>query len=509
MTNGVPKWIGDFDLPRARRNLRVEFLGDWFRDPWRWPELDWLAQRQGASHIAGRIRADDAFRAYPLDVPKENFGTRPACILHPLDRLTYQSVVDFLSVRLAGRLPPFVCGWRLRRERPEPGQYARNSFEWSNHRHHLVEFSQRYGLALTTDIVSYFASIDSGRLREVVIRATRASRAQRRLLSYLDAFEHATDRPGLPQRSFASSLLANVFLAPLDDLLLARSQPVARARRPSTYSVVRWMDDIWLFGDDAGALRRSQTEIEAILWDLGLAMNSAKTAILEGDDLRKRARQREHSGVEAQLAVSGGNDVSGLAELVGRILEAPESTARTTYRFVLGRIEEHGLVSMARELTAIAHRAPHAADSLADAFRRLGIWRDLVGWYLEYRGSSWSRDLACAHFGRMFPSNDPSPHDDVIASFEEDCSTSDLARVTVALTRLVAWDAGAARSIIRDAARHADHALLRRAFALAALGASAERPFIRKLLRSHPENAALLELIEDRQFTPFRVPRWF
>jgi Reverse transcriptase (RNA-dependent DNA polymerase) len=509
MNGEAPGWIKDFDLVRARRNLFVEFNGDWFRDPWGWPEIMWLTEGPGAAHVAARIRADDACRGYALDVPKENFGTRPACILHPLDRLAYQVVVDFLSVRLAGNLPSFVCGWRLRRDAPEPGVYAHNGFEWRNHRRHLVEFSRRYEKALTTDIVSYFASIDLSRLTDVVARATRSSRAQRRLLAYFDTFEQATDRKGLPQRSFASSLLANAYLAPLDDLLMARSQPVRRAHRPSTHSVARWMDDIWLFGEDEGALRKAQIEIEAVLLELGLVMNSAKTVILEGDDLQNRARQREHSGVEAQLKNSGGDELSALLELVGRILAAPEQVDRTTYRFVLARVEEFGLIDVARELAAVAHRAPHAADSLADAFRRLDLWRDMSDWYLEYRRSPWLRNLACAHFGRMFPRTDALGDGRVVEALEEDCSTADLPRATVALTRLVAWDAGAARPVIREAARHLDHPLLRRSFALAAIAAGEERALIRRLLRSHRENAPLLEMIEERHFSPFRVPRSF
>ena len=295
--------------------------------------------------------------------------------------------MDFLSVRIAGRLPPFVCGWRLRRDILEPGEYAHNGFEWSNHRRHLVEFSRRYGLALTTDIVSFFASIDAGRVAELVERATRRSRAQRRLLAYLAQFERVTERSGLPQRSLASSLLANAFLAPLDELLQAMSQPVSRRRQPQTYSVVRWMDDIWLFGDDVGALRKSQVEIESVLWELGLAMNSAKTEVLEGDDLRGRARQREHSGVEAQLSNSAGEELSGLQELLDRILSAPEQVGRTTYRFVLARVEQWGLAEFARALIDIAHRAPHVADSLAHAFRRFGLWHEMAEWYLEYRDS--------------------------------------------------------------------------------------------------------------------------
>lgn len=503
-----PSWLRDFGLARARRNLRVEFGGDWFRDPWGWPEIGWLSESPASAHIAARIRADDTFRGYALDVPKENFGTRPACILHPLDRLTYQAVVDFSSVRLAGDLHPFVCGWRLRRDIVAPGEYAHNSFEWTNHRRHLVEFSRRYQFALTTDIVSFFASISLDRVGELVARRTRESRAQRRLLNYLATFETATDRPGLPQRALASSLIANAFLSPLDDLLRARSQSVARRGRAETHSVVRWMDDIWLFGNDLGSLRRSQLEIESALWDLGLVLNSGKTEILEGEDLQARAREREHSAVDAQLTRSSGNDTSALGDLVEQILASPERVSRSTYRFVLGRVERWGMTQVLRSLATVAHQAPHAADSFSHAFRRLGLVNEVADWYLEYRDSLWMRDLACAHLGAMFE-RAVCPSAAVVSALESDCLSSSLPRSSVALTRLAAWDAGQVRLLIREAARNADHALLRRALALVALGAQEERPLIRRLLRSHPENGPLLELLEVRRFRPFELSQGF
>lgn len=466
--------------------------------------MQWFA-RAGARHITDRIETEECSRAFPIDVPKENFGTRPATILHPLDRFTYQSVVDFLSVRLAGHLPDFVCGWRLRRDDPKPGVYSGNAFEWKNHREHLHEFAQRYEFALTTDVVSFFGSIDSDRLCEVVEGAARRSRARTRLLAYLKGFEAACDRRGIPQRSFASALLANAFLKPLDELLLARSSPVLRKRRRSTHSVVRWMDDIWLFGDDEGDLRLAQLELESAMRQLGLNMNTAKTTILSNGDLEDAARQRQHSGVEAQLTKTAGDETSELEELVAHLVGKPEGTSRSTYRFVMGQVEEFGLEEIARQVIPIAHRAPHAADSLADAFRRLGLWRELGDWYLWYRQSSWVQALSHAHFGRMFPRDEPALTAELADIFEEDSASKDMSVSTVAFSRLVAWDDGRARQCLREAATGAEHPLLRRNLALTALDAREERAFVRRLLRAHAENAPLLELVEERHFEPFKM----
>jgi hypothetical protein len=158
------------------------------QDPWGWPEIGWLASRAGFGYLGGQLSAPGAFRALPLDVTKENFATRPACVLNPVDRLAYQSRLDFISIAVAAGLPDFVCGWRLPRDDPVRGVYASNAFEWSNYRRHLLEFARRYEFALTTDVVSFFSTINLGQLAEQVQRTTRRSRARDRLNSYLDAY---------------------------------------------------------------------------------------------------------------------------------------------------------------------------------------------------------------------------------------------------------------------------------------------------------------------------------
>ena len=107
---------------------------------------------------------------------------------------------------------------------------------------------------------------------------------------------------GLPQRSWASSVLANMYLMALDEVLDAHAESVtlwpAEGERRSW---VRWMDDIWLFGSDAGRLRQAQLQIESSLRSLQLHMNTGKTQLLEGDDVAVEALRVEHSAVDGAL----------------------------------------------------------------------------------------------------------------------------------------------------------------------------------------------------------------
>ena len=72
-----------------------------------------------------------------IDVPKENWGTRPAVLLDITDRLMYQALVDRMSLELIGDLSKFAYGWRLPAKSPKRAIYARNGRQWDSYRGHL------------------------------------------------------------------------------------------------------------------------------------------------------------------------------------------------------------------------------------------------------------------------------------------------------------------------------------------------------------------------------------
>src|SRR5260370_13565748 len=109
-------------------NLRVDITGDWFRDPWGWPEYDYVLDGH-LDQLGARARATGTRRVAKIDVPKENFGIRPAVVLDPIDRMLFQGLVDMNTSKLIGKLSPWVHGWRLRREDPKSGDYSPNDVE--------------------------------------------------------------------------------------------------------------------------------------------------------------------------------------------------------------------------------------------------------------------------------------------------------------------------------------------------------------------------------------------
>lgn len=220
---GSIDWLKALDVLQAKKNVESEFYGDWYNDPWGWPELEFLI-KHGIDDVVLHLNGSSTRQTALLDIPKLNWGYRPAVVLDPLDRLVYQALVDRSSVELIGRLPPSVFGWRLPAGGPKPGHYAHNDLQWDAYRSHLSDASSAFDAALTTDVVSCFASIEVDRACEAVSERCKKGAPVDRLLGMLQSFDvNAPDRTGLVQRSTASAVLANMFMSVLDDVIDAHA----------------------------------------------------------------------------------------------------------------------------------------------------------------------------------------------------------------------------------------------------------------------------------------------
>jgi hypothetical protein len=486
-------WIDAVDLRRAAYNVHLEFPGDWYRDPWGWPEIEWLVETS-QDRIFERLKARGAHRPARIDVAKENFGIRPAVVLDPTDRLAYQALVDALSVDLVGDLSPLALGWRLPPELPTAGHYAKQDFQWDHFTSSLKSLSLAHRAALVTDINSCFASIPVERLAER-IDARRSNDLSARLISMLqDLGGRVPGRRGLSQRSFASAALANLYLRPLDAILAQYGGgPVGHL--PA--AAVRWMDDIWLFSDDESFLRKAQIDLQHGMEELGLSMNTAKTAVLVEEEMWSAAQDYEHSAVDQGL-VGDSRDIEPLTELVMRIIGDPEQAPRTSVKFATTRIRNHELWDYVSLFESVAHRMPHTSDHLARLFRDAETWSRLDDWYSDYTHSHWAAiDWSIAQLGTMFPTREAVSRRLTNEFADALAQSPPLALTALFAQRLSVWEPELARTAIRAALEREGHPLQRRVLALAAIGANEERDLVRKALAQYEETAVTLAMLDD------------
>lgn len=496
-------WIEVLKPSRAVGNLRVETTGDWYRDPWGWPEfsflidghLDWLESHARSSQRTRRV--------VKLDVPKENFGMRPAVVIEPLDRVLYQGLVDAASKKLIGDLERWVHGWRLKRVRVEPGVYSPNDREWRLYRDHLRFASLICDFGLKSDIVSCFASIPIDRLCEEVERKNGRGDVTKRLVSMLESFDRIPGRSGLPQRSIASAVLANMYLNRLRHVMedYASSDPILAQMAGGTL-ILRWMDDIWAFGDDDALLRGLQIDLQSAAREAGLEIHAGKTDLLAEEDLWDCVYEMEHSGVDASIDEDP-PDLEPLEHLIDKIVDSPEGADRTTIRFAMTRMRRQRLDSRLPKLIDIAPRMPQGADHIARAFRDFGMWESLQDWYVEYADGPWGKiSWSVAQMGTMFPAK-RLPSSVLIDKFGALLSSrADFPLLALAAQRLAAWKPNLARDLLHDLVEVADHPQERRVIALAAATVGQEKRFIRKILGEYEENALTLSILEERSFRP-------
>ncbi len=160
-------WSKAINLTQAVTNIKTEIPGDWHQDPWGWPELNFLLKKR-PSFVYDNCETLGTQALSLLDVPKENWGTRPAIVLDITDRVTYQALTDHLSLDLIGSMSPNAYGWRLPAVSPASGVYSHNNRQWNGYRGYLSTLTGLHTVALKTDLVSFFASIPISAAQEAI-----------------------------------------------------------------------------------------------------------------------------------------------------------------------------------------------------------------------------------------------------------------------------------------------------------------------------------------------------
>lgn len=497
-------WRTELDLGHAIRNLRMMEKGDWYRDPWGWPEYQHVLSAAGDSIWKQLEQAHTPRENSPIEVPKENFGVRPAVQLDITEHIMYQMLVDHVIADILQEMRPDAFGWRHPYGRPpSPGRYARNDFQWQTYRMRLSDLSGEYETGLKTDITSFFASIPAERVVDELAARTAKVQTIDRLEALLIGWNSA-GRSGLPQRALGSSVLANMYMQHVDELLAEYALPSSRTfGRPNGRSTfTRWMDDIWIFHTDQGPLRAAQVELQRELRSMGLILNSGKTQLLEGEDMRKRVRKVQASAVDA--AYDKSKDAAPLEEIVDQILDEREVADGTMVKFVSTRMRRWNVNYRVGDLLVAAERFPHAADSLSRLFRRRIPRGEMQEWYLDYLSSRWNCfEWSTAQFGTAIPSS-PRPRRSTISAFKRLLAeeAKSLPALALAAQRLAGWDPKAARGLLGERVAGESDPLLVRVLALSALQAGERPATVRRWLRPFAETQLTVQMLAARSFSP-------
>lgn len=263
-------------LVRAVKRLDQDMWDDLWTEPTAKIELP--AQPAEFRAAATRLAAMRRTAAFPPvripTVPKPDGLSRPAHLLPWLLRAYYQALVDsFLfdvDAKMVNRAN--VPGYRATGTRNTSQPFERGITQWKRFRKNVKKAARDPNLsaAVKTDIVGFFEQIPHDRLESRLlsmgVRADVAAEI-RAILRWT-----AGGNRGIPQGTDASSVLANIYLDPLDRALLSAGYT----------RYFRYVDDIWIFCRDEPDARRALQIAEREVRDLQLLLQSAKTRIFVG-----------------------------------------------------------------------------------------------------------------------------------------------------------------------------------------------------------------------------------
>lgn len=499
------------DLAAGQQLVRQESFGDWYKDPWGWPELTRqdLTELDCEEHgVLARDRdkrltlvQKPQFQA--IAVPKSRLGVRPAVLQDPLSRLVFLSAAAKAMPTLHAHLRPWVFGWRER-----DGKLSTSSAEWESYVASWPD-PDASGYSLKTDLTSFFASVRPVRLATELRSRLGPTAVTDILDQVVETHDEMATRSGLPQRSFASAILAHAFVAPLDDEISAALE------RGGVVAARRWMDDISAEGDEDalyGLLMRLQERAR----QLGLELNAAKTDLLpcsKGiphlwlDTIREITVPTRPVAADYGGTVEFWPDLDLLEAEEARILSDPRDARPQTVIAVLNTLTRFSAFDRSPEWLDNAHHLPSCAPKLAAYLRGATNFDSpltaakLADWFAAYNSSRWKSDGVGAAIALSFGADLPGKAVEVLREWL--LRSQHPQQLATAAQKLAVADHVFARTTIMSRLDAAHDPLTQRTLALALMTAGSGQADTEQVLRRDPRNLLLLRWLDQ---TDWRVP---
>jgi hypothetical protein len=343
---------------------------------------------------------------------KASGTSRPFVRTSPRDILLYQALVDRLAGDIESALPSRDTVFAYRQAlKSQPNAFADTPSRTAYHERIGLILEDPFGptYSLTTDIAGYYFHVNIDELERLMLTISTQVDVVSDLVSLLRGWQMLGVR-GLPQGLRPSAPLGNLFLLPLDRLLLEQG-----------VNYVRWMDDLVIGTAGFHEARRIQDEVERLLYERGLTLASDKTRILRWDvaikesedaqDQLARLKQSRRESAEdfAAEAMTWADYPPDEPEPVDPEQIDREATVEQ-YDQLLAALDEVDLPkrfqsrtrAVLRDLTALKH--PHSLDRIPHLLMRApDLIRDAVGYVAAVARSQ--PETATAVFSELLASD--------------------------------------------------------------------------------------------------------
>ncbi|MFD8375264.1 RNA-directed DNA polymerase [Streptomyces sp. NPDC059688] len=210
-----------------------------------------------------------------LEYPKGAIDVRPLSRFSVRDHLVYDALVYRLASAIDANISRNVYSYRWNSKTSQMGFPIS---AWLRMRMRSIKLIKRDPSLrfASTDVSSFYEHVDIATLTDDLYAVTPDGWTLKRLNKFLANFQDINHAWGLPQGSDASGILANLYLAPVDEYL-----------RKSNLRFVRYSDDMMIFHSDWNTLRDALAGVNRILRSRRLSAAGSKTRIWEPKQARE------------------------------------------------------------------------------------------------------------------------------------------------------------------------------------------------------------------------------
>lgn len=287
----------EYNLDIALKRLKQDLRDDWFPD-----FLEFRDVFENKIYFLEQLKkyteSNELYEPSPalhFDIPKPGYTIRYSSETNIIDRLIYQACVDFIAPELDKIHSASIYSHRVNSDWGNKYFFRYAVDEWNKFLSDTkIELDKEENeVLLITDLSNYYESISIKDLNNILNfqienltidqkRKKDFKKVSSQLNRLLSNWCQPDTKRGIPQNRDASSFLSNIFLNPVDDIMIK-----------SGYKYFRYMDDIRIVCKNKFEGRKALKLLVKELRKKGLNVNSKKTEILDLNNSEHRPRANE------------------------------------------------------------------------------------------------------------------------------------------------------------------------------------------------------------------------
>lgn len=344
----------DLDLDAAWRRVLSAAIRDEVPDVLRFADYA-LAWNETRGAIERELDNDSYLPRPPVvvEMPKDGFASRPISLFSPRDRVVYEAIIDQLAPHIDRALPKEVYSARVRDHKSGGIRIAPQVRQWVKFQEAGRDLYAEYDFAylLSTDVTSYFEYVDLRTLLQDLRAVGGVNDQSVELLSrFLNHIEGSSNVWGIPQGVQGSAVLGNLYLLPVDRVLIQHG-----------LNFLRFQDDLKVFADSPEALRVALRDMTAVLRSRRLNLSVHKTKLLAGPDILDEFEDQRKTAIQYGITTGSGDSLPQLISLFDDAVSQSPPNSRDV-RFSVHRLAQlnssHAVPWILSHLSEVPYLAP-------------------------------------------------------------------------------------------------------------------------------------------------------